>query len=261
MNPDLQHTIDTGKCIRTAYLTAGNAGAGLAYAKQREKGAEAAYTTLFRLPTNDWRRFYVRLNTQSVEVAVPTANTRASLLFYRLPDGGIKGNGYGPKGEPPRSLAGLLNGTKPTLTTVDARNIYTKEKLIASLAQVIARYKPVEIRTQGVLPDELAADHSDHYATGWIARQALALYRSQHPDTGTTISFYMGYPVIQREKNVSGDDLAAKEATFFAYGKFDDSVCRDLEACSHTQNAYIEYLPRMYTIPESEVASWPDSNQ
>ena len=261
MNPDLQHAVDQGKCVRTVYITAGNAGMGLDYAKQREYGAQAAYATILHLsPGNSaktWRRQYVRLAEKtSVEIAVPPATPNASLVFYRLPDGGIDGKGYGPAGEPPRSLAGLLDGVKPTLTTVDGRNVYTAQSLVASLAQLIARYNPAEIRTLGASPEELALDHSDHIATGWLVRQAFALHKASHPSGKTSISFYIGYPVIQRDKNLSPSDLAAKESAFLAYAKYDGSVCQSFEACNSGENAYVSYLPRMYTISESEIYSW-----
>lgn len=257
MSPDLQKAVNAGKCIRTVYLTAGNAGMGLAYAKQREKGAQAAYATMLHENTDGWRRRFIRLNPKSsVEIAVPATDTKVSLIFYRLPDGGIRGSGYDVKGNPPRSLAGMLNGAKPSLTSIDNRGVYTKDMLITSLAQLIARYKPEEVRVQAVLPDERAADHSDHYATGWIARQAFMQFQASHSDVNTAITYYMGYPVMYREENISGEDLAAKEAAFLAYAKFDGSVCQNNDECTYGDNAYVKYLPRMYTIPESDIYSW-----
>jgi len=259
MSPDLQKSIAAGNCIRTVYLTAGNAGMGLAYAKEREKGAQAAYSTMLSEEPSKWRRHFIRTDVKTtIETVVPAANTNVSLIFYRLPDGGTKGAGYDAKGNPPRSLAGLLKGTKPTLTTVDGRAVYTKEKLITSLAGLIARYKPVEIRVQAVLPEERSSDHSDHYAGGWIARQALAQYKAAHPDASVAMTYYMGYPVMYKPENISVEDLSAKEATFLAYAKFDESVCQTTEDCTYGDNAYVKYLPRMYTIPESEIYSWPE---
>ena len=259
MNPDLQKSIAAGDCIRTVYLTAGNAGMGLAYAKEREKGAQAAYSTMLSEKPGKWRRHFIRVTAKSsVETAVPATNTNVSLIFYRLPDGGIKGGGYDVKGSPPRSLAGLLKGTKPSLTTVDGRAVYTEENLIASLSSLMARYKPAEIRVQAVLPEERSSDHSDHYAGGWIARQAFAQYKAAHPDITTTMTYYMGYPDIQRQENVTGEELLAKESAFLAYAKFDGSVCQTTEDCTYGDNAYVKYLPRMYTLPESEIYSWPE---
>jgi hypothetical protein len=46
MNPDLLHDISAGHCIRTIYITAGDAGSGQLYWLSRQQGSEAAYSSM-----------------------------------------------------------------------------------------------------------------------------------------------------------------------------------------------------------------------
>ena len=46
MNPDLLESLHAGHCVRTVYLTAGDAGKGVAYASTRDAGMRAVYAEM-----------------------------------------------------------------------------------------------------------------------------------------------------------------------------------------------------------------------
>lgn len=46
LSPDLLHDIQAGRCVRTVYLTAGDAGRGERYWLGREDGVRAAYAQM-----------------------------------------------------------------------------------------------------------------------------------------------------------------------------------------------------------------------
>src|SRR5882757_7338193 len=43
LSPDLLHAVQAGRCVRTVFVTAGDAGAGPGYWQDREAGSKAAY--------------------------------------------------------------------------------------------------------------------------------------------------------------------------------------------------------------------------
>src|SRR5512135_2483446 len=55
LSPDLLHDIQRGECVRTVYLTAGNANRAATYWQRREAGERAAYAQMAAVP-NAWAR-------------------------------------------------------------------------------------------------------------------------------------------------------------------------------------------------------------
>src|ERR1035441_426221 len=51
MNPDVLHDIQQERCVRTVFVTAGDAGKGSAYWRQRAVGAQAAYARMAQTPS------------------------------------------------------------------------------------------------------------------------------------------------------------------------------------------------------------------
>jgi hypothetical protein len=62
------------------------------------------------------------------------------------------------------------------------------------------------------------------------------------------LKFYTGYPSHQFPSNVSGTDLATKEAVFLAYAAYDGGVCHTIAQCLQTPT-YGSYLSRQYQEP------------
>ena len=94
MNPDLLHAIQQGDCVRTIYLTAGDAGSSKFYWLGRERGSEAAYALLGGI-ADEWTTQTVKFgNHRFGTVATPVHSDRLSVAFMHLPDGKPDGQGF-----------------------------------------------------------------------------------------------------------------------------------------------------------------------
>lgn len=92
-SPTLSNEVDSGLCITTVILTAGDAGLGLTYAKNREIGNRAAYAQMAGV-SNTYTDSYATFGGQSVLVSTMTAAPWIQKIFMRLPDGNIDGSGF-----------------------------------------------------------------------------------------------------------------------------------------------------------------------
>lgn len=247
MNPDMTKSLTAGDCVRTVYLTAGNAAAGTEYMKQREDGARAAYAAMVDASQTKWLHRPVQLG--SIHIPTDTIYRRVSLLYLRLPDGGLRGAGFGDHKDGTRSLEALYTGHTLNISSIDGKNTYTSDSLTSTLEALIDRYKPIEIRAQAVLPENTHRDHSDHFTSGLFVQRALASYRTKHSEYTPTLTLYQGYANIFLPANVSGPDLDKKIAVFMAYAPFDGSVCHGRAECTDPHNLYNKYLARQYTLP------------
>ncbi|HKR82345.1 MAG TPA: PIG-L family deacetylase [Candidatus Saccharimonadales bacterium] len=244
MNPELEHSVSAGSCVRTVYMTAGDDGADKYYWLSREHGSEAAYSTMTPQEDSAWIERQVALSDhQFMTVASPKNNPGISLIFMHLPDGNVDGRGF--RSSHFESLARLDSNKIPLIHSVDGQSSYDATELQQALAELMKTYQPTEVRTQANFIGHQYPDHSDHMAVGRFASRAFSMY--SHP-TGATLRFFIGYPVHQMPPNVDGDDLARKEAAFFAYARFDGGVCQDQEQCAHTPT-YGSYLRRQYENP------------
>ncbi len=247
MSPDLLHSVRDKYCIRTIYITAGDAGAGSYYWLSREQGSEAAYSEM--LGNHDvWIERIVKLpGGEFAHIANPRGNPAISLIFLHLPDGNVTGLGFGASHN--ESLARLEADQITRMHTVDGQSSYSTAQLSDALVALIHQYEPTEIHTQANDPGHVFPDHSDHMAVGRIAQKAYDQYEQEQFAGRVTIplKFYLGYPVHELMENVSGDDLRDKAAAFFAYSNFDNGTCHSMEQCQHA--AYGAYLPRQYPLP------------
>jgi LmbE family N-acetylglucosaminyl deacetylase len=245
MNPDLMHDIKDGHCIRTLYVTSGDAGGGNLYWLGREMGSEAAYSSM--IGTNEaWIQRTVKLNDHVfITIANPSRNNNISLIFLHLPDGNIKGQGF--KASNHESLAKLDSGGLEKVQSTDGQSEYTSDELIATLSTLMHTYQPAEIRTQANFIDMTHPDHSDHMAVGRFTKKAYTQYEEKQFENRVNIpiKFYIGYPIHDLPENVTGDDLAQKENAFMAYSRFDQRVCQSMLRCAKDP-AYGFYLPRQY---------------
>lgn len=247
LSPDLLHDIKAGHCVRTFYVTAGDAGGDKLYWLSRERGSEAAYATMLGLPENTvWVQRIVKLSThQFVTVANPRGNAYVSLAFLHLPDGNLNGQGF--KASHDESLERLEAGHVSVLHSVDGQSTYTSDDLVGVLSKFMTAYTPQEVHTQALRnAGHRFNDHSDHLAVGRYADRAFARY-SGNAAAPVSIKYYIGYPIRERPQNVAGDDLLKKVSAFTTYGKFDDSVCHTWDRCKHVPT-YGSYLQAQYTL-------------
>ena len=214
INPDIASDIQAGRCIRTVFLTAGEAGNPYPDSLYRENGPEAAYAQMAGVADN-W--------TDSVDDGVPgrtiTVRTlvgrpNVSLQFLRLPDGFPSGSGSATYSG--QSLLKLWTGAISSIRAVDQSESYTRTSLISTIAAIMNDFQPSVIRTQDYMSPFSDADHSDHLITGAFVLAANASYPVTH-----TLMSYQGYPTQFRPENVSGDALAVKQAALLAASQYD----------------------------------------
>lgn len=242
INPDTYHNIKAGKCVRSIYITAGDAGSAQFYWLSREEGSKAAYATMLGITNPQWvTRTLALSDTAYATLAYIKGSPQVSLLFLHLPDGNINGQGFPATHH--ESLAKLEHGSISTIHTIDGQSTYSPEELVNALTAIMNTYEPSEINTQALVNlSKKHPDHSDHLMAGWFTNQAYQHYHEQHPDT--KIQFYIGYPERDRPANVTGNDLAVTEAAFFAYAQHDKGTCESVIACS--KMSYGDYLSRQY---------------
>jgi LmbE family N-acetylglucosaminyl deacetylase len=246
MNPDIMHSVSEGHCIRTVYVTAGDAGGDSFYWLGREKGAEAAYSKMIGSDAV-WIERIVQLgDNRFVTVANPKGNSKISLIFLHLPDGSPSGKGF--KSSHDESLDKLETGKIPLLHTVDRQSHYTADELTGSLVDLMRLYQPAMVRAQSSHTGKNFVDHSDHNAVGRFAKKAHDTYVQQQFEGKVQIpmTFYLGYPVHDSPENITGADLQQKTAIFFAYAAYDGGVCHTQQQCDGKAAVYGLYLRRQY---------------
>ena len=249
MNPDIMRSIRDGHCVRTVYVTAGDAGGDSFYWLGREHGAEAAYSKMIGSDAV-WIERIVQLgDNRFATVANPKGNSKISLIFLHLPDGNPSGSGFSASHQ--ESLDKLETGKISTLHSVDRQSHYSAEDLTNSLVDIMRLYQPASIRAQSSHAGNAYVDHSDHNAVGRFAKKAHDRYVQQQFEGKVSIpmTFYMGYPIHELSEDVSGDELQQKTAIFLAYAAFDGGVCHTQQQCDN-KAVYGTYLRRQYTYQE-----------
>lgn len=248
MNPDLMEDINSGDCVRTVYLTAGDSGYDESYWLTRVRGAEQAYSKM----TGDnsiWIQRIIRIAPGDyITIANPRGNHKVSLIFMKLPDGNLHGEGFASTGH--QTLAGLWADRIPNMMAIDKSSTYTSADLINVLTKLMETYHPDEVNTQAdydYAPSSPYPDHSDHVATSHFVQRAYAAYLTAPPAGAAVappLTKYIGYPIRSLQPNVVGDGLQNKQSTFFTYGQYDLGTCKTSIECG--RQAYGEYLQRQY---------------
>lgn len=239
-SPDLLRSIRAGHCIRTVYITAGDAGNGPFYWLKREQGSEAAYSHMLGSHAI-WSHRVVQLaDHHFVTIANPKDNNKISLIFMHLPDGEPTGKGFSTSHY--ESQHKLLTEQMQVIHSVTGDSSYTTSQLATSLFNLMQTYKPNEIRTQANFTGEHYTDHSDHMAVSHLAAQAHALYKTT---ADVPLVRYIGYPIHEMPQNITDEDIAAKQAAFLQYAAYDSSVCQSADECDATAT-YNSYLRRQY---------------
>lgn len=247
MNPTIAHAIAAGSCVRTVYLTAGDAGQDERYWIGRERATREAYTSLMGASRDTlWVQKRIKVHDNGyITSLTPSDDQRISLLFMRLPDGNLLGEGFMPFAY--QSLENLIQDRIPAIHSVDQKSHYSSDELIETLSQLMTTYHPSIINTQAPIDTgHHFHDHSDHITTGRYAQRAYNTYIASKNNNVPMINYFIGYPVRERPINVFGDDLTHKLAAFTEYSHYDDSVCQSIEQCAQTPT-YWSYLHREYT--------------
>ena len=217
LSPDLLHDIQAGRCVRTVYLTAGDAGRTERYWLGREDGVRAAYAHMAGVEDR-WTVSDAGVADHPILLATLDEDPGISLAFLRLPDGNR--TGAGTRATEHQSLRWLWDGSIAELRTVDGTARYTAETLTQTLTAFLLDAEPTTVRTLDWTIDFRRGDSADHTAAALFARQAAAAYPAAH-----TLLGYGGYPIWTRSPNVSGSDLQDKASALLTYGRHDSLMC------------------------------------
>ncbi len=242
-SPDLLHAIQNGSCVRSVYVTAGDAGAGMSHATSRENGAEAAYAEMAGVADN-WTQSDAGVSGHPMVLQTLAAKPNISIVFIRLPDGNI-GTGAGYPSTGFESLQKLWGGTSvgtiSTIHAIDGSTSYTRQGLIDTLLSLFQSFQPATIDVQDYVGTFGDGDHSDHHASAYFAREAHKRYTTAHTFVG-----YMDYASASQPQHVFGSDLTGKQNAFFTYAQYDTSMCGSVSACSGVKAG--GFLKAQYTV-------------
>lgn len=244
MNPEHIHDTRSGYCMRSVYLTAGDAGTIDSYWLGREKGSEAAYDAMANSGPSVWIERSVTVNDHEyVTFATPKTNPNVTLVFVRLPDGNVDGSGFARTHY--ESLQRLENNSISTMHSVDGASNYSRDDLVNLLVALIDYFKPNELDTQTPINlSTVHSDHSDHLAAGQFSQVAYTKYAQSTENTAAPITYYTGYPIDQLPENVSGQDFSDTAKVFYSYAIHDSRLCHTPATCANTP--YVKWLKREY---------------
>jgi LmbE family N-acetylglucosaminyl deacetylase len=244
-SPALLQDIQSGHCVRSVFLTAGDAGEGQSYWGAREQGAEAAYAQMAGV-SDAWSESTIVANGHPIVLETLSGAPAISLVFMRLPDGFPSGEGsplfsgqslerlWG-SGNPSGSLEPPIS----SITAVDGSTSYGYQNLIDTLGSLIASFEPQQVATQNFDGVFHGPNHDDHVATAYFTQEAQKSYVASHQLIG-----YEDYEASERPANLSGSLLAQKSAAFYVYGEHDSHACGSSDGCGET--AYANWLTRQY---------------
>ncbi|NLE72039.1 MAG: PIG-L family deacetylase [Actinomycetales bacterium] len=220
MNPDIVRDIEAGACVRTIYLTTGDAARDETYWRAREDGIRAAYATMAGVD-DEWRDGAVVAEGRTIATTTLTAAPGISLVFLHLPDGNRRGTGNAVHGH--ESLRRLWLGEIETITAVDGSATYDLPSLRRTLTALVDDFRPTVVRAQDWTIGFREGDNADHTAAAFLARSAVA-----HADAGPEVLAYAGYPSWTQPANVNGRWLGLKAKAILAYASHDPKLCTQL---------------------------------
>ena len=245
---EISDAIQAGDCVRSVFITGGDAGRGREYSWNREQGIRDAYD-MMRGSRSPWVQYDVPLDSgMTVDVWRPSDDPRVTLVFLRLPDGNLDGSGFGDMHDV--SLAQLASGRIDTISTLDGAVVSWGE-VTQTVVDLIRIFAPDRFTTHvpGDADGWARGDHADHAATGTLARsawQAAGLDASQ-------ISYAVGYQTADYPANVAGAALTAKLAVFLAYSAHDAvPPCREAASCL-VSATFGAWLQREYARSEADL--------
>jgi GlcNAc-PI de-N-acetylase len=240
LSPDLFHDIQNGRCVRTVFVTAGDANLGVPYSRRRAKGARSAYAQMAGAPSA-WTVSDAFIPGHPIPIYTLAAHPKVSLVFLKLPDGNFDGKGFSSNGY--QSLRKLLAGSISNITAIDGSNRFTKASLQNTLLTLIKNYRPDELRTQDTNSGDV--DHSDHRAVASLVESVHIYYTVPH-----TFTSYIDYIDLFYAPNVFGADFVAKQKAFSAYAVYDSEI--GCYTCFY--NPYFYWLKRQYISNKTRTA-------
>ncbi|GAQ12276.1 hypothetical protein ALT_9597 [Aspergillus lentulus] len=236
LSPQLLNEIQSGRSVRTIFLTAGDAGNGADYWMSRQEGSKAAYAQMSG-DDNSWTQSDAGIPGFNIPLFTLNNDPSISLVFLQLPDGNNGGEGFGSG-----SLQQLWQGTISSLTSWGGSS-YSKGDLVHVLRQLADNFNYDHINTQDFVHDYGDGDHSDHHTTAYFVHEAFADCASS-----ASISAYMGYPVVSEPANIDGELLQKKKSVFYNYAGYDRNTCHSDETCSGRDEAL--WIQREYVVTE-----------
>ena len=251
INPDTQADITAGRCVRTVFLTAGDAGRASSYWQGREAGSRAAYAQMAGTSAA-WTQGTTSVAGHTVRTStLDGGGPDVRLVFLRLPDGNLSGSGFSMYGN--ESLQKLVQGTISSIHAVDGSATYSQAALVQTLTALMGAEAPSVVRTQDYFGNFGDGDHSDHHAAAYLARSAQLAYSSPHQFTG-----YEDYTISSRPANLTSAQTNAKLSTFLAYAAFDSTVCQTSLGCL-SDGEYGPWFSRQYALTSSAGAPANDA--
>jgi LmbE family N-acetylglucosaminyl deacetylase len=217
MNPDVQRDIEAGLCVRSVYLTTGDAARVDDYWRMREDGIRAAYATMAGVP-DEWTTSSLVVDGQPLTMVSLDAAPGISLVFMHLPDGNRRGTGN--RIHDHQSLRRLWLGEIDRIDAVDGTATYDLTGLSATLTTLVDDFDPGTVRTQDWTIGFAEGDNADHVAVAFLVHAAMLATDAEH-----TVLAYAGYPSWTSGANVSGRDLGLKADAIIAYAHYDPKLC------------------------------------
>ncbi len=247
-NPTISDAIAAGECVRTVFVTAGDAGKSMEYVQARELGILRAYNSM-RGQEGLWHADEITLDTGlHIRRLSPDGDARISVTYIRLPDGNISDGGFAATGF--ATLSKLLDGSLASLAPMDGGPAIDRDHLVASLREVADAVHPSRTLTHIPRGSAFApGDHPDHSAVGSLVREALSSDAAVAPG----IRYFVGYPSENLPRNLDGAVLDAKVDTYRVYTQQDKVIrCADRESCLKTRK-FGEWLRRSYPKTEADL--------
>ncbi len=256
-NPAVLEAIAAGDCVRTVYVTAGDAGKGETYWRERELGPRAAYAQMAGV-ANSWTNSTPSVAGHTIHLATLTAHPQVSQVNLRLPDGGGgAGTGYAVNGN--QSVPRLWRSQNPqpaslspisSINAIDGSATYTYGGLLTTLEALIEEFEPDVIGTQNFSAEFGGGDHGDHIAVARFVHLAEASYQREH-----VLRSYMDYESKNQAQNVFEPALGKKLNAYYAYAVHDSNeACASQAACeSPFYSEYWNWLKRQYVVTQRGV--------
>ncbi|MBM9466735.1 DUF7402 domain-containing protein [Nakamurella leprariae] len=242
VNPAIIKDIKAGKCVRTVFLTSGDANDDSYYWMSREAGVLAAYAQMAGV-ANQWTSGTAPAGGRPVVMNTLSANPKVSTVWMRLPDGMMDGSG-GSRSQY-ASLQKLWSGAITSIRAVDRTATYTLAQLRTAVGAIVTASTPTVIRTLDFDGHYGDGDHSDHYTVAYLAEQI----RQQYAPSAALLG-YRGYPTVYESANLSAADAQAKSSAYYTYAPFDWRECQTVAACAGKPEA--QWLTRSHTVPGSD---------
>jgi hypothetical protein len=184
----------------------------------------------------------------TVTLTRPEGDSRISLLFVRLADGGLSGGGYQRTGW--EGLGKLISGGLPVLHTIDTAQEVTLDELKSMVVEIVNGYHATEVLTS--LPgfaEGSGGDHPDHQSVGRVVASQV--------DAGLVdpaiVRYAMGYPSGGLSPNIDPAALDRKLRTFWIYVAHDPVLkCSDPSGCVKLR-PFGESLRRQYLFGHADL--------